>query len=150
MLGGCLAQERTEVDHWISFSIGQLSADVLDSSSFEYLDRILQTQTWLVAKRITLADVYVFCALLNRDFVTMYDGKYRNITRWYEQTSKHESVLAGLRQVELNSVAPVKPNVSNTNVRKQEGKFIDLPGAEMGKVKLQDKMYLIYLSICFE
>ncbi|XP_014470889.1 PREDICTED: bifunctional glutamate/proline--tRNA ligase [Dinoponera quadriceps] len=128
------AQERTEVDHWISFAIGQLSADVLDSSNFEYLDHILQTRTWLVAKVITLADIYVFCVLLNRDVTKTYSDKYRNIARWFEQTSKHEGVSVGLRQVELNSIAPAKPNVANANVRKQEGKFIDLPGAEMGKV----------------
>lgn len=138
-----MAQERTEVDHWISFSIGQLSPDVLNSSSLEYLDGILQTQTWLVSKKITLADIYVFCALLNRDFVKMYGRKYRNISRWFEQTSMHENVRAGLHQVEANSVAPIKP----VNVRKQEGKFIDLPGAEMRKVKLQNKFHLICVCV---
>ncbi|EFN80646.1 Bifunctional aminoacyl-tRNA synthetase [Harpegnathos saltator] len=130
LYGGDQAQERTEVDHWISFSVGQLSADILDTSSFEYLDCILQTRTWLVAKRITLADIYVFCIILNRDLIKTYGGKYRNITRWYEQISMHEGVLIGLHQVELNSTAPAK----SISARKQEGKFIDLPGAKMGKV----------------
>lgn len=138
-----MAQDRTEVDHWISFSIGPLSLDVLDSSNLVYLDHILKTRTWLVSKRITLADVYVFCALLNKDFVKMYGKRYRSTTRWFEQMSVHESVHAGLHQFKSKSVAFIKP----VNMRKQEGKFVELPGAEMGKVKFQKKILPVLLHL---
>lgn len=123
----------------MSFSIGPLAAYPSNESALEYLERVLLTQTWLVNKRFTLADIHVFCALLSEQFLETLGEKYRNVARWYKHVSSHNVVEKTLALIAKND--PPCKNVQmgkiteRANARKQEGKFIDLPGAEMGKVK---------------
>ena len=64
-----------------------------------------------------------------------------NITRWYKQMLSLSAVTKALHLVKKNAKLSHHNNVQSektinkqTGQRKQEGKFIDLPGAEMGKV----------------
>lgn len=135
------------MDHWLSFSIGPLKSQRVMSDSLLYLDNILKPKTWLVSKRLTLADIYVFSALMDHRPLES-DGKYCNISRWYKQMLALPAVQKALAVVPKNRVAgSAKATKSSgrqegkdakrpcsTGNRKQEGTFVELPGAEMGKV----------------
>ncbi|XP_076642990.1 glutamyl-prolyl-tRNA synthetase [Halictus rubicundus] len=133
--------ERTEVDHWLSFVIGPLGSHPLKEDTLRYLDNVLMTTTWLVSKRLTLADISVFCSLLDKEFLTKFEKQFINISRWYKQILSLPAVAEVLSSIKKNAKIIVVNNMQfekatnkQTGQRKQEGKFIDLPGAEMGKV----------------
>lgn len=99
------------------------------------------TNTWLVSKKITIADIHVFCSLLDKKCFVNFEKKFININRWYKQmlslSAVTEVLLSIKKNVKLFPHDKVKSEkIINKQVgqRKQEGKFIDLPGAEMGKV----------------
>ncbi|XP_076277629.1 glutamyl-prolyl-tRNA synthetase isoform X2 [Lasioglossum baleicum] len=133
--------EKTEVDHWLSFVIGPLVSHPLKEDTLRYLDNILMTTTWLVSKRLTLADISVFCSLLDKEFLTKFKKQFVNISRWYKQILSLPAVAEVLSSIKknakiiaVNNMKSEKATNKQTGQRKQEGKFIDLPGAEMGKV----------------
>lgn len=145
--GGNDIVDRTEVDHWLSFAIGPLKSKKSINDALSYLDNILKLKTWLVSKRLTLADIYVFASLVDhRPLET--DGKYCNINRWYKQMLALPSAQKVLGSIPKNRIAGSSKATKSagrqegtdakrpcgTGNRKQEGKFIELPGAEMGKV----------------
>ncbi|KAG7207935.1 hypothetical protein KM043_009523 [Ampulex compressa] len=146
LYGSTNIRERTEVDHWLSFAIGSLASSPLNNDVLSYLDGVLMTSTWLVAKKITLADIHVFSALLSKEFLEKFGEKYCNITRWYKQLLSMPivtEVLASIKnricqsndkQAEKTKEQMEKANNKQVEGRKQEGKYVDLPGAEMGKV----------------
>lgn len=109
----------------------------------DHLDRILLTRTWLVNKSLTLADIYIFCSLLNQQYIKHYEKDYDNITRWYKHIESLHFVKNSLSVMENSTFSQVKNIIpekeklvaKQIKTKKQEGKFIDLPGAEMGKVK---------------
>ena len=98
------------------------------------------TNTWLVSKKLTIADIHVFCALVDKKFLTQFKKEFINISRWYKQMFSLPTVTKVLLSVKKNAKwssdnnAPEKTMTKQTGQRKQEGKFINLPGAEMGKV----------------
>ncbi|XP_014601281.1 PREDICTED: bifunctional glutamate/proline--tRNA ligase [Polistes canadensis] len=131
---------RTEVDHWLSFAIGPLCQIPVKNETFSYLNKILMTNTWLANKKFTVADISVFCALLSLSYLEKYEKLYPCITRWYKQMLSFPAVTQALSSIEDNKIT-LENNIQvedtmnkKVGVRKQEGKFIDLPGAEMGKV----------------
>nr|XP_034191285.1 bifunctional glutamate/proline--tRNA ligase isoform X1 [Osmia lignaria] len=138
LYGGTSPCEKTEVDHWLSFAIGPLGFVPLKKSALQYLDDVLMTTTWLVSKKLTLADIHVFCALLDKEFLPKFEKQFINITRWYKQMLSLPVIAQVLLSVKKNAKLPVQSEKVVVNKqsgqRKQEGKFIDLPGAEMGKV----------------
>ncbi|XP_033359359.1 bifunctional glutamate/proline--tRNA ligase isoform X2 [Bombus vosnesenskii] len=141
LYGGVNPREKTEVDHWLSFAIGPLEFYPLKEDALSYLDNILMTNTWLVSKKLTIADIHVFCTLVDKKFLTQFEKKFINITRWYKQVLSLSAVTKALLLVKKNAKLSLHNNVQSektinkqTGQRKQEGKFIDLPGAEMGKV----------------
>ncbi|XP_048270036.1 bifunctional glutamate/proline--tRNA ligase isoform X2 [Bombus terrestris] len=141
LYGGVNPREKTEVDHWLSFAIGPLEFYPLKEDALSYLDNILMTNTWLVSKKLTIADIHVFCTLVDKKFLTQFEKKFINITRWYKQVLSLSAVTKALLSVKENAKLSLHNNVQSektinkqTGQRKQEGKFIDLPGAEMGKV----------------
>ncbi|XP_043503419.1 bifunctional glutamate/proline--tRNA ligase [Polistes fuscatus] len=131
---------RTEVDHWLSFAIGPLCQIPVKNETFSYLNKILMTNTWLANKKFTVADISVFCALLSLSYLEKYEKLYPCVTRWYKQMLSFPAVTQALSSIEDNKIK-IENNIQvedtmnkKVGVRKQEGKFIDLPGAEMGKV----------------
>nr|XP_033338499.1 bifunctional glutamate/proline--tRNA ligase [Megalopta genalis] len=141
LYGGTDPLEKTKVDHWLSFVIGSYGRGPLKEDLLRYLDNILMATTWLVSKKLTLADISVFCMLLNNEFVTKFERQFVNINRWYRQILSLPAVAEVLSSIKKNTKMIVVNNVQSekatkrqTGQRKQEGKFIDLPGAEMGKV----------------
>lgn len=162
ILGNDDPLDRTEVDHWLSFAIGPLRGAQSLTESLDYLDRILMPRTWLAAKRLTIADICVFSAL-STEGELVSDEKYPNITRWYKQInslpatkSAMEMVLKNRKTTDKKVSKPRGKQVDkenkgqqNSNARKQEGKFIELPGAEMGKVIAFFFLLKFYLNNIF-
>lgn len=70
-------------------------------------------------------------------FNAVLDAKtHLNVKRWYEFVKSLPSVKSVISSLPEEAKAPSKGQVqpNEETGRKEEGKFIDLPGAEMGKV----------------
>nr|CAB3243111.1 bifunctional glutamate/proline--tRNA ligase [Phallusia mammillata] len=133
----------TEVDHWITFvSSGALQrqCDGEFVSALNSLNDALSLRTYLVGKSLSFADIVVWSALrvCNKWYCSFTNGEaksqYPHISRWFDFLSNQPQFQAV--DVKIKQPVNVKENNSNTNNSKQkdEGKFIELPGAEMGKV----------------
>jgi bifunctional glutamyl/prolyl-tRNA synthetase len=130
--------ERTQIDHWLTYT---LNYDANIDDAIQYLNKCLAPITYLVANKLTIADLAVF-----NEFFAKYDdlkktGLPSNVQRWYDLIGALPAVQAVVKSLPSNVVkkrvqerkheSSPNPNVGD---RKQEGKFVDLPGAEMGKV----------------
>ncbi|XP_058799801.1 bifunctional glutamate/proline--tRNA ligase isoform X2 [Phymastichus coffea] len=125
--------EKTEVDHWLTFSEKTFNTPDKVTNALYYLDHRLMPRTWLVAKHLTIADICVFSKLNSLVDISSVKSKYPNLFRWYKQMlglPEVEKVLSVISKNEINKFNKSK----EIGKRKQEGKFIELPGAEMGKV----------------
>merc|ERR1712130_3714 len=131
LYGGDL-KAQSEVDHFLRF--GQRLDFARDAQS---LDKTLLPRTFLVGKELSIADYLVYAYL--RDTAgwndTAASAKFQNISRWFGHIGHLESV----RNAQLAAPAmkggkeQSEPKLTAAG-RKQEGTFIELPGAEMGKV----------------
>ncbi|XP_059478554.1 bifunctional glutamate/proline--tRNA ligase [Neocloeon triangulifer] len=122
--------ERSEVDHWLTFSQDLTFGDY--DSALKDLNDTLALSTYLVGYAITIADLCVWGSLYyNRSFDETKAPQ--NVARWYQ-------LVKSLKELkDVLSTLPDKGRVSRAGSekpvgRKEEGKFVDLPGAEMGKV----------------
>uniref|UniRef100_A0A672T363 Bifunctional glutamate/proline--tRNA ligase n=1 Tax=Sinocyclocheilus grahami TaxID=75366 RepID=A0A672T363_SINGR len=121
-LYGSNMMEQTEVDHWLEFSARRLCGQSDLSSALGDLDKALALRTFLVGHSVTLADLCVWAALKGQSFRNgesqAKPNSYPHLCRWFSFLSS---------QVPFSS--PVEKE------KKQDlGKFVELPGAEMGKV----------------
>ncbi|XP_031784893.1 bifunctional glutamate/proline--tRNA ligase [Nasonia vitripennis] len=133
--------ERTEVDHWLTYAEKPYNKVYKVDDALLYLDRALTPRTWLVAKHLTIADICVFSRMNDDQDNEALKEKYPNLFRWYKQMLSLPEVQKVLTLVSKNRTKdPKAANKRNAAApkeagkRKQEGKFIELPGAEMGKV----------------
>ncbi|KAL8612842.1 hypothetical protein ACOMHN_038097 [Nucella lapillus] len=127
--------EKTEVDHWLSFAQGQLSCASQFTTALQYLDTVLKPATFLVGHSLTLADFAVWEALQGSAqwHRSVKNSPPQNVQRYFTFLSAQppfSSLLPSLPQPEVKDT----PKRGESAVKKEEGKFVDLPGAEMGKV----------------
>jgi len=132
---------QTEVDHWLSFCLGPLSCESEFQNGISYLDQVLKPVTFLVGNSVTIADYCVFGSLnRNAHWLFMIEkgcDASTNVERWYKMMSLRSEVKSVLNALPAESkiIASAKANAS---IDKREesagGKFVDLPGAEQGKV----------------
>ncbi|KAF4516851.1 hypothetical protein B566_EDAN006246 [Ephemera danica] len=137
-LYGSTLLERTEVDHWLTFSQGAITSKNGFAAAVKSLDEALGMTTYLVGHTITIADFCVWGELFyNAEWeATVKKGAAPNVTRWFDLIKSLPSVK------EVVPTLPAKMQQRASSVgrgeqsqgRKDEGKFVDLPGAEMGKV----------------
>jgi bifunctional glutamyl/prolyl-tRNA synthetase len=128
--------ERTQIDHWLTYCLNE---DV--EGSIEYLNKSLAPLTYLVANKLTIADLAVFNELYAKYEDLKKAGLPSNVQRWYNLISAHPAVISAIKSLPKDAKMK-KPRdtkreatpSANVGDRKQEGKFVDLPGAEMGKV----------------
>ncbi|XP_062427786.1 bifunctional glutamate/proline--tRNA ligase isoform X5 [Rhea pennata] len=125
--------EHTEIDHWLEFSASKLSTASLFLSAVQELNHCLSLRTYLVGNSLSLADLCVWAVL-----------KDNNI--WQEQVQQNEAPVHAKRwysfleaQGAFQSVGAKwiagAPKVKMATEKKADvGKFVELPGAEMGKV----------------
>ncbi|XP_075605402.1 bifunctional glutamate/proline--tRNA ligase isoform X2 [Balearica regulorum gibbericeps] len=125
--------EHTEIDHWLEFSATKLSTASQFHSAVQELNHSLSLRTYLVGNSLSLADLCVWAVL-----------KDNNI--WQEQLQQNKAPVHAKRwygflevQRAFQSVgakwASGTPKVKMATEKKADvGKFVELPGAEMGKV----------------
>nr|XP_054484588.1 bifunctional glutamate/proline--tRNA ligase isoform X4 [Agelaius phoeniceus] len=127
--------EHTEIDHWLEFSATKLSTASQFPSAIQELNHCLSLRTYLVGNSLSLADLCVWAVL--KDNGTWQEQLEQNkapvhAKRWYsflEVQRAFQSVgakwAAGTPKVKMATEKEKKADV---------GKFVELPGAEMGKV----------------
>ncbi|KAH8330885.1 hypothetical protein KR067_008655 [Drosophila pandora] len=136
-LYGETAIERTQIDHWLSFS---LTCEDDISWALSFLDKSIAPVTYLVANKLTIADFALFNEMHSRYEFLASKGIPQHVQRWYDLITAQpliQKVLKSLPEgarVKRSPQASKEQTPAKTGERKQEGKFVDLPGAEMGKV----------------
>ncbi|XP_056342212.1 bifunctional glutamate/proline--tRNA ligase isoform X4 [Oenanthe melanoleuca] len=127
--------EHTEIDHWLEFSATKLSTASQFPSAIQELNHCLSLRTYLVGNSLSLADLCVWAVLKGNS--TWQEQLEQNkapvhAKRWYsflEAQRAFQSVgakwAAGAPKVKMATEKEKKADV---------GKFVELPGAEMGKV----------------
>ncbi|KAL7727828.1 hypothetical protein ACLKA6_019764 [Drosophila palustris] len=132
-LYGETAIERTQIDHWLSFS---LTCEDDISWAMSFLDKSIAPVTYLVANKLTIADFALFNEMHSRYEFLAAKGIPQHVQRWYDLINAQPLIQKVLKS--LPEEARVKRGVNDaatkSGERKQEGKFVELPGAEMGKV----------------
>ncbi|CAH2045899.1 unnamed protein product, partial [Iphiclides podalirius] len=134
--------QKVTMNHWLSFSL-VLNEDILQS--VEYLDKILGPLTYLVGETMSVSDLAVFSVLYVSSKFKEVSAKspLTNIQRWMKLIQAQEPVLKTLKEIPdgiLDNICKASSRRSpSTNKeagsgRPAEGKYIELPHAEMGKV----------------
>ncbi|XP_069911426.1 bifunctional glutamate/proline--tRNA ligase isoform X4 [Oryctolagus cuniculus] len=127
--------EHTEIDHWLEFSTTKLSSCDLFTSAVNELNHCLSLRTYLVGNSLSLADLCVWATL-------------KGSAAWQEQLKQNKAPVHVKRwfgfleaQQAFQSVGSkwgVSANKAKVPEKKQDvGKFVELPGAEMGKVTVR-------------
>ncbi|CAC5405711.1 EPRS [Mytilus coruscus] len=136
---GNTAVEKTEVDHWLLFAQGRLSCANDFTSAVVYLDTVLGPITYLVGHCVTIADFAVWeCLHSNSAWQKLYTSGEApvNVKRYYKYLCEQpvfSSIMKKTPNVEVKGGGG-KDKKTDSSIKKDEGKFVDLPGAEMGKV----------------
>jgi bifunctional glutamyl/prolyl-tRNA synthetase len=116
--------EKAEIDHWLEYSVTSLNPQCNLQSVMSYLDNVLTPRVYLVGYSLTLADVAVFASL--RGLLGPTPPHPSNLLRWFNFIAQQDSVKSGISQLPINEA----PKGRQADV----GKFVELPGAERGKV----------------
>uniref|UniRef100_A0A670I263 Bifunctional glutamate/proline--tRNA ligase n=1 Tax=Podarcis muralis TaxID=64176 RepID=A0A670I263_PODMU len=123
--------EHTEVDHWMEFSTTKLSSSTSFASAVQELNNCLSLRTYLVGNSLSLADFSVWATLKGNSAgqeLLLHGKAPVHVKRWYNfLETQHVFQSVGSRWTISTTTSPPE--------KKQDvGKFVELPGAEMGKV----------------
>uniref|UniRef100_A0A8C7UH45 Bifunctional glutamate/proline--tRNA ligase n=1 Tax=Oncorhynchus mykiss TaxID=8022 RepID=A0A8C7UH45_ONCMY len=125
--------EQTEVDHWMEFSTRRVCGQSGLATALGELDMALALRTFLVGHSLTLADLCVWAALKGSNewqSIQKQAGLFSHVARWFSFLGSQVPFTA-VGNKYANSKAPPR----KSDEKKQDlGKFVELPGAEMGKV----------------
>jgi len=103
-----LAQWLMPIAGFIPFNKGAFNKAQEDVKKFmTILNNVLLRKTFLVGERITLADITVFCSLLQayqRIFDPTYRADYPNVNRWFNTLANQKQFKAVLGEVKLCEV----------------------------------------------
>lgn len=133
-LYGANMMEQTEVDHWLEFSARRLCGQAGLSVALGELDKALSLRTFLVGHALTLADLSVWAALKGHGEWPSQGKSFSHVNRWFSFLSSQVPFTAVGSKYAVKKT-PIKKSSSEEEKKKQDvGKFVDLPGAEMGKV----------------
>ncbi|XP_070760876.1 bifunctional glutamate/proline--tRNA ligase isoform X1 [Enoplosus armatus] len=131
-LYGANMMEQTEVDHWLEFSARRLCGQPALTAALGELDKALSLRTFLVGHALTLADISVWASLKGHGEWPSQEKSFSHVSRWFSFLSSQVPFTA-VGNKYASKKAPMSK--SNSDEKKQDvGKFVDLPGAEMGKV----------------
>ncbi|XP_072436857.1 bifunctional glutamate/proline--tRNA ligase isoform X1 [Chiloscyllium punctatum] len=132
-LYGCNLLEQTEVDHWLEFSKTRLASSAVFPAAIQELNYALSLRTFLVGHELTLADLCVWAALKESSLCQQQLGQNKlstHVKRWYNFLGAQNAF-----QSVCTKWATVTPQNTMMSEKKEDrGKFVDLPGAEIGKV----------------
>ncbi|QQP56174.1 Spermatogenesisassociated protein 5like [Caligus rogercresseyi] len=145
---------KTEIDHWLAFTLGPLTVNFQDA--VEYLNKVLEPNTFLVGDKVTIADYVVFGFL----YMSGYWRAPTHIKRWFDHMGSRAEVGEALKTVPADAIPskkffkdaseaivhsktaaaasnaksqPKAVKASSSEKKEDVGKFVDLPGAEMDK-----------------
>uniref|UniRef100_A0A8C5CN35 Glutamate--tRNA ligase n=1 Tax=Gadus morhua TaxID=8049 RepID=A0A8C5CN35_GADMO len=125
-LYGANMMEQTEVDHWLEFSSRRLCSQKGLALALGELEKALSLRTFLVGHALTLADLCVWAALKGNTEWSGQANAFSHVNRWFSFLGA-QGLFVDVGKKWANSKAPPR--------KKQDlGKFVELPGAEMGKV----------------
>ncbi|XP_052767806.1 bifunctional glutamate/proline--tRNA ligase-like [Mya arenaria] len=136
---GSSVLERTEVDHWLCFAWGRLACSTDFPAAIKYLDSVLEPVTYLVGGAISAADFAVWENLyVSSSWQTQLEKGTAppNVARYFNFLSAQplfKEVTAKFPAAKPRA-SPEKKPAADSAMKKDVGKFVDLPGAEMGKV----------------
>ncbi|XP_041669602.1 bifunctional glutamate/proline--tRNA ligase isoform X2 [Cheilinus undulatus] len=131
-LYGANMMEQTEVDHWLEFSARRLCGQPGLAAALGELDKALSLRTFLVGHAVTLADLSVWAALKGHGEWQGQSKSFPHVNRWFSFLSSQVPFTSVGNKYAMKNPPMSK---SNSDEKKQDvGKFVDLPGAEMGKV----------------
>ncbi|KAM9366563.1 bifunctional glutamate/proline--tRNA ligase isoform 2-T2 [Symphorus nematophorus] len=131
-LYGANMMEQTEVDHWLEFSARRLCGQPGLTVALGELDKALSLRTFLVGHAVTLADLSVWAALKGHAEWPSQGKSFSHVNRWFSFLSSQVPFTSVGNKYARKNIPMSK---SNSDEKKQDlGKFVDLPGAEMGKV----------------
>ncbi|XP_006779781.1 bifunctional glutamate/proline--tRNA ligase isoform X2 [Neolamprologus brichardi] len=131
-LYGSNMMEQTEVDHWLEFSARSLCNQPDLTVALAELDKALSLRTFLVGHALTLADLSVWAALKDHGEWPKQGKSFSHVSRWFFFLSSQVPFTAV-----GNKYASKKASMNKTKSEGKKadvGKFVELPGAEMGKV----------------
>lgn len=60
--------EKTQIDHWLCYTLGPLAAKNEFSSALANINKILGPITYFVGNQITIADLAIFSCLFGKSF----------------------------------------------------------------------------------
>nr|XP_020664115.1 bifunctional glutamate/proline--tRNA ligase isoform X4 [Pogona vitticeps] len=126
--------EHTEIDHWLEFSTTRLSSTDF-ALAVQELNNALSLRTYLVGNSLSLADFSVWATLKGSNAwqeQLLQANTLVHVKRWYNfLEAQHIFQSVGSRWIEGGTI----PKAKMATEKKQDvGKFVELPGAEMGKV----------------
>ncbi|XP_061670789.1 bifunctional glutamate/proline--tRNA ligase isoform X1 [Syngnathoides biaculeatus] len=133
-LYGANLMEQTEVDHWLEFSSRRLCGQPDLSVSLAELNKALSLRTFLVGHALTLADLSVWAALKGHSDWANKDKEFSHVSRWFSFLSSQVPFTGLDNKYTSKKALPSRPNLESKEKKADLGKFVDLPGAEMGKV----------------
>ncbi|XP_072321975.1 bifunctional glutamate/proline--tRNA ligase isoform X2 [Eucyclogobius newberryi] len=133
-LYGTNMMEQTEVDHWLEFSARRLGGQSDLSGALGELDKALSLRTFLVGHSLTLADLSVWAALKGHGDWPSKGKSLTHVNRWFFFLNS-QVPFSSVGNKYVSKKAPDARSSSLEKDKKQDvGKFVELPGAEMGSV----------------
>uniref|UniRef100_A0AAX7UYD9 WHEP-TRS domain-containing protein n=1 Tax=Astatotilapia calliptera TaxID=8154 RepID=A0AAX7UYD9_ASTCA len=133
-LYGSNMMEQTEVDHWLEFSARSLCNQPDLTVALAELDKALSLRTFLVGHALTLADLSVWAALKDHGEWPKQGKSFSHVSRWFFFLSSQVPFTAVGNKYTSKKASMNKNKVSLEGKKADVGKFVELPGAEMGKV----------------
>ncbi|XP_075451697.1 bifunctional glutamate/proline--tRNA ligase isoform X1 [Ascaphus truei] len=132
-LYGSNLMEHTEIDHWLEFSVTRLCTTSEFVAAAQELNHCLSTRTYLVGNVLTLADLCVWATLKGSNAWQKQLKQSKapvHVKRWYSFLEAQDAF-----QSVCSKWATSVPQAKAAPEKKQDvGKFVELPGAELGKV----------------
>uniref|UniRef100_A0A8C2Q232 Glutamyl-prolyl-tRNA synthetase 1 n=1 Tax=Cyprinus carpio TaxID=7962 RepID=A0A8C2Q232_CYPCA len=132
-LYGSKMMEQTEVDHWLEFSARRLCGQSDLSSALGDLDKALALRTFLVGHSVTLADLCIWAALKGNGESQAKPSSYPHLCRWFSFLSS-QVPFSSVGSKWASKISAIKATPVEKEKKQDLGKFVELPGAEMGKV----------------
>uniref|UniRef100_A0A9J8DMD9 Bifunctional glutamate/proline--tRNA ligase n=1 Tax=Cyprinus carpio carpio TaxID=630221 RepID=A0A9J8DMD9_CYPCA len=132
-LYGSNMMEQTEVDHWLEFSARRLCGQSDLSSALGDLDKALALRTFLVGHSVTLADLCIWAALKGNGESQAKPNSYPHLCRWFSFLSS-QVPFSSVGSKWASKISAIKATPVGKEKKQDLGKFVELPGAEMGKV----------------
>lgn len=121
--------KQSEVDHFM-----RVGARFSFDRDIAKLDSTLLYRTFVVGNELTVADYLLYAFVRDQAAWSGSSEKFINVNRWFN----HIQQMAPVKQAKLAEPAKKSDKKAEVEItdggRKKEGTFVELPGAEMGKV----------------